>query len=591
MTEHVPRPAVATRVIKRREQVDDNHLPADLPATLRQVLARRGVAHVDELQLNAQGLLHFSGLSQIDTAAQRIAEAIAAQQPICVVGDFDADGATSTALLMLALPAFGATRLFYLVPNRFTDGYGLTAGLVEAAHQQGAKLIITVDNGIAAHDGVNTANGLGIDVIVTDHHLPGATLPAAYAVVNPTLPDCGFASRHLAGVGVAFYLLLALRHYYRQQQHRQQQHRQRELPQANVNVAQWLDLVALGTVADVVPFDYNNRILVQQGLARIRAGRCRPGILALLQVSGRDPKQLQAQDLGFTVAPRINAAGRLDDIQIGIECLLSDNPERVQALAVQLDTLNRERRSTEQSMHDDAEKYLASLQFDSAGLPPVLTLHQDSYHQGVIGILAGRVKEQVYRPVIAFATAEPGVLKGSARSIPGVHIRDVLERVSTLQPQCITAFGGHAMAAGLTVPQAMFSQFRQCLNTVASEWIDDELLQPVLWSDGELAADELTLTFVQALRSVGPWGQQFSEPLFDGHFRVVQQRILKERHLKLVVTPLNGGPLLDAIAFNIDPQPWLERPPQSVELVYRLQQNEFRGQISLQLMIEHLQAC
>lgn len=591
MTEHVSRPAVATRVIKRREQVDDSHLPADLPATLRQVLARRGVAHVDELQLNAQGLLHFSGLSQIDTAAQRIAEAIAAQQPICVVGDFDADGATSTALLMLALPAFGVTRLFYLVPNRFTDGYGLTAGLVEAAHQQGAKLIITVDNGIAAHDGVNTANGLGIDVIVTDHHLPGATLPAAYAVVNPTLPDCGFASRHLAGVGVAFYLLLALRHYYRQQQHRQQQHRQRDLPQANVNVAQWLDLVALGTVADVVPFDYNNRILVQQGLARIRAGRCRPGILALLQVSGRDPKQLQAQDLGFTVAPRINAAGRLDDIQIGIECLLSDNPERVQALAVQLDTLNRERRSTEQSMRDDAEKYLASLQFDSAGLPPVLTLHQDSYHQGVIGILAGRVKEQVYRPVIAFATAEPGVLKGSARSIPGVHIRDVLERVSTLQPQCITAFGGHAMAAGLTVPQAMFSQFRQCLNTVASEWIDDELLQPVLWSDGELAADELTLTFVQALRSVGPWGQQFSEPLFDGHFRVVQQRILKERHLKLVVTPLNGGPLLDAIAFNIDPQPWLERPPQSVELVYRLQQNEFRGQISLQLMIEHLQAC
>lgn len=581
MTEHVPRPAVATRVIKRREQVDDSHLPADLPATLRQVLARRGVAHVDELQLNAQGLLHFSGLSQIDTAAQRIAEAVAAQQPICVVGDFDADGATSTALLMLALPAFGATRLFYLVPNRFTDGYGLTAGLVEAAYQQGAKLIITVDNGIAAHDGVNTANALGIDVIVTDHHLPGATLPAAYAVVNPTLPDCGFASRHLAGVGVAFYLLLALRHYYRQ----------RGLPQANVNVAQWLDLVALGTVADVVPFDYNNRILVQQGLARIRAGRCRPGILALLQVSGRDPKQLQAQDLGFTVAPRINAAGRLDDIQIGIECLLSDNPERVQALAVQLDTLNRERRSTEQSMRDDAERYLASLQFDSAGLPPVLTLHQDSYHQGVIGILAGRVKEQVYRPVIAFATAEPGVLKGSARSIPGVHIRDVLERVSTLQPQCITAFGGHAMAAGLTVPQAMFSQFRQCLNTVASEWIDDELLQPVLWSDGELAADELTLTFVQALRSVGPWGQQFSEPLFDGHFRVVQQRILKERHLKLVVTPLNGGPLLDAIAFNIDPQPWLERPPQSVELVYRLQQNEFRGQISLQLMIEHLQAC
>lgn len=571
----------ADKIVKRRQWVDDSHLPAELSPVLRQILARRGLTDGNQLQLNVQGLLHFSGLNQIERAAQRVAQAISQHQPICIVGDFDADGATSTALLMLGLNAFGASRLSYLVPNRFTDGYGLTPGLVERAHQQGAELIITVDNGISAHEGVDKATALGVDVIITDHHLPGHSLPDAFAIVNPTLADSGFGSRNLAGVGVAFYLLLALRHFYREQ----------GLPQAQVNVAQWLDLVALGTVADVVPLDYNNRILVQQGLARIRAGRCRPGILALLRVSGRDLSQLQAQDLGFTVAPRINAAGRLDDIQIGIECLLSDNPARVEALATQLDSLNRERRSTEQSMRDDAEHYLSSLQLDNSGLPPVVTLYQDNYHQGVIGILAGRVKEQVYRPVIAFATADDGMLKGSARSVPGVHIRDLLERVSTLQPDCIQAFGGHAMAAGLTVPQAQFSQFRQALEQVAADWIHEELLQPVIWSDGELSAPDLALEFAQTLREIGPWGQQFSEPLFDGEFKVVQQRILKERHLKLVVTPVQGGPLLDAIAFNVDVKPWQQHTHQAVNLVYRLQQNEFRGERSVQLMIEHVQAC
>ncbi|RUO25429.1 single-stranded-DNA-specific exonuclease RecJ [Aliidiomarina minuta] len=567
--------------IKRRPQVDDAHLPDSLPVTLRQVLARRGVGHQDELELGVKGLLHFSALTDLDKACLRIAKAIEEQQHICIVGDFDADGATSTALLMLALPEFGARRVSYLVPNRFNDGYGLTPKLVQAAAADDSQLIITVDNGIAAHQGVDTATELGIDVIVTDHHLQGAELPKAFAIVNPNRDDCSFASKNLAGVGVAFYLLLGLRAYYRQQGH----------SAAAVNVAQWLDLVALGTVADVVSLDYNNRILVQQGLARIKAGRCRPGILALLQQAGRDPKKLQATDLGFTVGPRINAAGRLDDIQIGIECLLSNDPVQVEQLAQRLDGLNRERRSTEQSMQQDAQQFLAELSFAEQQLPPVLTLHRDNWHQGVIGILAGRVKEQVYRPVIAFANADQGVVKGSARSVPGVHMRDLLERVYTLAPDTITAFGGHAMAAGLTVPRAQLAEFERVLQEVAQDWIDDSVLQQVLWSDGELSNDELCLNFAETLAHAGPWGQGFAEPLFDGLFRVIQQRIVGEKHLKLVLQPEHGGDTLDAIAFNVDTSVWPDHQCQQVHIAYKLQPNEFRGRVSLQMLVEYIKTA
>lgn len=566
--------------IQRRAQVDDSHLPAQLSPSLRQVLARRGVKNQTQLQLSAQSLEHFAKLKDVTKAAQRLAEAIERGQGICIVGDFDADGATSTSLLMLALPEFGATRLSYQVPNRFTDGYGLTPKLVEQAAADGAHLIITVDNGISAFAGVEKAQQLGIDVIITDHHLPGAQLPPAYAVVNPTRHDCEFASANLAGVGVAFYLLLALRAYCRE----------RGYPTGAVNVANWLDLVALGTVADVVPLDHNNRILVQQGLARIRSGRCRPGILALLQASGRAPEKLQASDLGFTVAPRINAAGRLDDIQVGIECLLSQDPDRVQQLAAQLDGLNRERRATEMSMREDAAQYLSDFQLSGEALPAVLSLHQPHWHQGVIGILAGRIKEQVYRPVIAFANGDDGILKGSARSIPGVHIRDLIERVYTLAPHSIQAFGGHAMAAGLSVYEAHLDEFNQVLQDVANSWIDEELLMPVLWSDGELSTDELNLEFARQVAELGPWGQGFSEPLFDGIFRVVNQRIVGERHLKLVVQPEHSQQPIDAIAFNVDVKAWPNAQAQYVELAYKVQINEFRGRSSLQLMVEQLSA-
>jgi single-stranded-DNA-specific exonuclease len=546
---------------------------------LRQILARRGVQSESELSLGAQGLLHFSALSDIGRACQRVAAAIERAEHICIVGDFDADGATSTALLMLALPAFGATRVSYLVPNRFTDGYGLTPKLVEAAAADDATLIITVDNGIAAHAGVERANALGVDVVITDHHLPGASMPAAYAIVNPNRVDCGFASGNLAGVGVAFYLLLALRAFYREQNH----------PGAAVRVADWLDLVALGTVADVVPLDHNNRILVQQGLARIKAGKCRPGILALLRLAGRDITKLEATDLGFTVGPRINAAGRLDDIQIGIECLLSNDGAQVELLAQRLDALNRERRSTEQSMRDDAQAFLQQLSFNQTDLPPVLTLHRENWHQGVIGILAGRVKEQVYRPVIAFASADSEVLKGSARSVPGVHMRDLLERVYTLAPHTISAFGGHAMAAGLTVPQQHFAEFEQVLQEVATDWIDHSLLEQVIWSDGELSSEEFSLQFASQLAQAGPWGQGFAEPLFDGQFRVAQQRLVGEKHLKLVLQPEHCSHSVDAIAFNVDTEKWPNPACGAVRAAFKLQANEFRGRVNLQLVIDHLE--
>ena len=565
--------------IQRRQQVDDSHLPLSIPASIRQALARRGVSNADELTLKAAGLLHFAALQDVQRAAERLAEAIAAQQSICIVGDFDADGATSTALMILALTKFGAQKVHYLVPNRFTDGYGLSPKLVNTAHANGTQLIITVDNGIAAFEGVERARELGIDVIITDHHLPGKRLPAAYAIVNPARADCEFPSQTLAGVGVAFYLLLALRAYYREQGH----------PGADVRVADWLDLVALGTVADVVPLDYNNRILVQQGLARIKAGHCRPGILALIQASGRNQTQLQASDLGFTVAPRINAAGRLDDIQVGIECLLCDDADKVQALATQLDQLNRQRRTTEQSMREDAAEYLSQITLDTGAIPAVVSLHRSHWHQGVIGILAGRIKEQVYRPVIAFADADEDFVKGSARSVPGIHIRDMLERVYTLAPHTISAFGGHAMAAGLSVPKRHFAEFNQVLLEVAASWIDDELLQQVLWSDGELSVDELNQDFARQIAQLGPWGQNFAEPVFDGVFRVISQRLVGEKHLKLVLQPEHAEQNIDAIAFNIHPEVWPNHQVGYVHIAYKVQLNEFRGRTSLQLLIEYIE--
>jgi len=564
--------------VRRYSDHDDTGLPESLHPLIRQVYARRGITSAEALDLSAARLTHFKYLQGVERAAVILADAIAKQQRICICGDFDADGATSTALLMSALPAFGAAHLSYLVPNRFADGYGLSVSVVEQAQQWGAEVLITVDNGISCHAGVAAAKAAGMQVIVTDHHLPGPSLPDADVIVNPNHPECEFPSKNLAGVGVAFYLLLALRDQYRQRGH-----------QAIPNVADWLDLVAVGTVADVVQLDGNNRILVQQGLQRIRAGYCRPGIQALLQVAGREPAQLQATDLGFAIGPRINAAGRLDDMALGIECLLSPAFEPALEMATALDDLNRQRRTIETEMREEAEQYVAVTTADLGELPALLTLYEAHWHQGVIGIVAGRVKEQCHRPVIAFAEVEPGELKGSARSIPGLHIRDLLERIHSQNPGLITKFGGHAMAAGLSLPSAHLDDFRTAAIQAAEAQLGDDDLTRVIWSDGALTATELTERFVQQLQQAGPWGQGFPEPQFDGEFRLIQQRIVGEKHLKLVLqTPENLS--IDGIHFNADLGQWPNNQCQRVHCVYKPQINTFRGRTSVQLLVEHLRA-
>ncbi|RUO44342.1 single-stranded-DNA-specific exonuclease RecJ [Aliidiomarina taiwanensis] len=566
--------------LKRRPDAGIEGLPQHLPLPLRHILARRGVLQASELDLQLRGLLHFNTLKDAEKSAARIGQAILADESICIVGDFDADGATSVALFMRALTAMGARRVHFMVPNRFHDGYGLSPELVKLAHAEQTNLIITVDNGVSSFTAVEEANRLGIDVIITDHHLTADRLPEAYAMVNPNQPACSFASKALAGVGVTFYVLMALRAWFRDQQSNH--------PAAQVNLAQWLDLVAVGTVADVVPLDYNNRILVQQGVARIRQGLCIPGITALLQVAQREPAQIQARDLGFTVGPRINAAGRLDDMQKGIDCLLANDATEAREHALRLDELNRSRRTIEQSMQQDAESLLAKFELDADSFPNILAVYEPDWHQGVIGILAGRLKERFHRPVIAFADAGDNLLKGSARSIPGLHIRDLLERVHTLAPECIERFGGHAMAAGLSVPKDKFELFQEHVQRIANEWIEPHLLERIIWSDGALAPADFNLQLVHALNNAGPWGQKFEEPVFDGLFRVVQHRWLKDVHLKLVLEVEGSTQLVDAIAFHVPNAGWQFPNTEWVQLAFRLQENTFRGESKLQLMIEHI---
>ncbi|HET8816460.1 MAG TPA: single-stranded-DNA-specific exonuclease RecJ [Pseudidiomarina sp.] len=561
--------------IKRYTDYDIESLPATMPALLRQIIARRGIQSVDELQLTTQRLPRVEQLRGARDAAQRLAQAIAQHEHICICGDFDADGATSTALMVSVLRACGAKQVSYIVPNRFADGYGLSPAVVSYAQQQEADLIVTVDSGISCHSGIAAARACGIPVIVTDHHLPGAELPAADIIVNPNHPDCTFPSKAIAGVGVAFYVLLALRQVLREQ------------GVQTPNLADWLDLVAVGTVADVVKLDGVNRILVYQGLQRIRSGHCRPGIRALLAVAGREPEQLQAADLGFAIGPRINAAGRLDDMAVGIECLLAENQMVAQQLAQQLDQYNRERRAIESEMREQAAVYLAD--YTAAAPPPVIVLYQSGWHQGVIGIVAGRVKDQVHRPVIAFADAEDGLLKGSARSIPGVHMRDLLEYVHSRNPQLIERFGGHAMAAGLTLKKSHLDRFQRELEDASAYWIDKADLDPVVWSDGELDESSLTQQFVQQLHALGPFGQGFPEPIFDGEFQLIQQRIVGAKHLKLVLATAQNVPI-DAIAFNIDTTLWPDATVQRIQAAYRIQLNTFRGRTSVQLQLEHFAA-
>lgn len=573
------------KLIKRRETIVDPALFPNTPALLSRLYAARGVKSEEQLQYELKRLLS-PALKGLEAALELLVAALQYGQRIMIVGDFDADGATSTALAVRCLKAFGHADVEFLVPNRFDYGYGLTPEIVDVAAQRKPDLIITVDNGIASLQGVARAHELGIRVLVTDHHLPGAVLPDADAIVNPNQPGCEFLSKCAAGVGVVFYVMTALRTRLRElgwfNEHRREP-----------NLANFLDLVALGTVADVVPLDFNNRILVAQGLQRMRAGYACPGIKAILTVAGRDWHTLSATDLGFVVGPRLNAAGRLDDMSLGIRCLLTDSDAEAQGLAQELDMLNRDRRAIEAAMQKEAAASLASMLESLQGeLPCGLCLYREDWHQGVIGILASRIKDRWHRPVIVFAKDEQGGLKGSGRSIPGLHLRDILDEVATSRPGLLHKFGGHAMAAGMSLEANHLEDFSQAFAEVVARHLGARGLDPVIESDGELGAADFSLTLAQQLEAGGPWGQAFPEPVFDGEFQLVSQKIVGTKHLKLVLAPpRQANVLVDAIAFNVDVTAWPNPHCQRVHVAYKLSVNEFRGNRSVQLMVEYLEPC
>ena len=572
-----------SKTIQRRELPGVlPHFSVDMHPVLQRLYASRGITELNQLERGAAALLPYSALKDIDKAVALLIAALHAQQRLVIVGDFDADGATSTAVLMTGLKALGFKYLEYLVPNRFEYGYGLTPQMAELAVAQGAELIVTVDNGISAIEGVALAKQAGVKVLVTDHHLAGHELPAADAIVNPNQPGCNFPSKALAGVGVAFYLLLALRAELRQQQYFSAQ-----LPEPNL--ADLLDLVALGTVADVVPLDSNNRILVHQGLMRIRSGKCRPGIQALIDIANRTAVKLTASDFGFALAPRLNAAGRLDDMSLGISCLLAPQLGLARQYAAELDSLNVERREIEQSMQVEAQAFLSQLSFDGTALPECLCLYRHDWHQGVIGILAGRIKEQFHRPTIVFAQGDEGELKGSARSISGLHIRDLLEEISSQYPGLIKKFGGHAMAAGLTISAERLDTFKLALSLTAKKHLTPEQLTAVIYTDGELPAECFDISFAQLLQQAGPWGQAFPEPVFDGNFTLISQKMLADKHLKMMLQTADGK-LVDAIWFNADNKRWPDVNVQRVQLAYQLDINEYRDKQNLQLIVRYMQS-
>jgi single-stranded-DNA-specific exonuclease len=572
------------KIIRRHLEDAKIFTTLELHPLLQRIYSLRGMQSHTELERGLERLIPYESLSGIQAAVRCLHDVLIAQQKILIVGDFDADGATSTAVAVRALKSFGALHVEFLVPNRFAFGYGLTAELVEVAQREfSPALIITVDNGIANNAGVAKAKALGIQVLVTDHHLPGAELPAADVIVNPNQFGDIFPSKNLAGVGVIFYVMLALRRHLSDSGWFTAQN----IPEPNMS--KLLDLVALGTVADVVPLDHNNRILVHQGLRRIRAGQCIPGISALLEIAGRNQTRLVASDLGFSVAPRLNAAGRLDDMSLGIECLLTDDAKKARDIAVILSEMNDERRVIEQDMQDQALQILNNLQPEKKDqLPLGICLFDTDWHQGVIGIVAARIKERFHRPVIAFAPSAGEEIKGSARSIPGLHIRDVLAQIDTQHPLLIDKFGGHAMAAGLTLSRRHFEKFSNIFNTIVTAQLTDEQLHNKLMSDGEMCEHELTLEIAEVLREAGPWGQAFPEPLFDGTFNIIEQRLVGNKHLKMVLglEKIN----LDAIAFNIDMKLWPNYRCERVHIAYRMDVNEFRGRRSVQLIVEHLEA-
>tara|TARA_B100000768_G_scaffold38864_1_gene37720 strand:- start:3240 stop:4976 length:1737 start_codon:yes stop_codon:yes gene_type:complete len=567
----------------RAFNLDDADFSSELDPLLQRIYQSRGINNQLALDRQLSCLPAPSLLSGMTEAVERLITALQQDQQIVIVGDFDADGATSSALMMLALRAMGFQRLEFLVPNRFDYGYGLTPEIVDLATQYKPQLIVTVDNGISSIEGVSHAADLNIDVIVTDHHLPGKKLPEAWAIINPNQPGCVFPSKNLAGVGVAFYLLSGLRKTLRDIGWFT------DNGMEEPNMAAWLDLVALGTVADVVPLDQVNRALVHQGLMRIRSGRCRPGIQALLRIAGKNPKRLVATDLGFAIGPRLNAAGRLDDISLGIQCLLTDDLNEAMQTAESLDQLNKDRRSIEQSMQQEAMMELDKLTLDSERLPSALCLFRPDWHQGVVGLVASRLKEKHHRPVVAFARADDGSLKGSSRSIPGLHIRDAMDAVATQNPGLISKFGGHAMAAGLTLEEKNLTWFIEAFQAHVEKVLNPEDLNAKIITDGNLISDQISMYTAENLREAGPWGQQFPEPCFEGIFLINQQRVVGENHLKLVLSHPSAPKLsIDAIYFNMDVEQWPNNEIQQARCVYRLDINEFRGQQKLQLLVQYM---
>jgi single-stranded-DNA-specific exonuclease len=565
---------------------------AGLPSVLARAYAARGIEEPAQLAHSLDRLLRVGSLDGVAAAVDLLLAHRRVGGRVLVVGDFDADGATSSALIVRALQAWGWPAVDFLVPNRFEYGYGLTPEIVALAAERAPTLIVTVDNGISSISGVAAARARGIEVLVTDHHLAGAELPDANVIVNPNVPGATFASRCLAGVGVAFYVMSALH---------------RALGDAALpSPATWLDLVALGTVADVVPLDHNNRVLVAQGLQRIRAGRCTPGLRALLEVGGRPLAGLVAADLGFAAGPRLNAAGRLDDMSIGIRCLITDSPAEAEELANRLDQLNKERRAIEGRMQEEAiaaVRHLKDPDDDGRGPAPAgrassgtrvrrrhgLCLYDPGWHQGVVGLVAGRLKDRMRRPVIAFADAGAEELRGSARSVTGVHIRDVLDAVATRHPGLLGRFGGHAMAAGLTLARGRLDEFAEAFDAEVARWQAGGSLADRVETDGPLPIDEISLVTAEALRAAGPWGQAFPEPSFDQRFRILRTRIVGERHLKMWVEVPGEGRRFDAIAFNFFQGRDAGRPlPVEALLVYRLDVNEYAGERRLQLLVDHL---
>ena len=577
----VPSDQAVSAISMSRRPVPSLDEPLHENPLVHRVLASRGLTRPEELDCSLRQLPVPDALPHIEQAVDRLLLARENAERVLIVGDYDCDGATSTAVAMLGLSMLGFSHLDYLIPSRFKFGYGLSPSIVDIAHRDyQAQLIITVDNGVASVEGVEQACILGMDVVVTDHHLAPEVLPKAVAIVNPNLPSAAFEGCHLAGVGVIFYTLLALRSRLRQSGD----------ACSNAALVQLLDLVAIGTIADVVPLDRINRILVEQGLKRIRAGQTRPGVLALLKVASRAANTLSTQDIGFGIGPRLNAAGRLEDMRVGVRCLMSDNEAQAATLASELNRLNQKRQGIEATMRSDAQAQLQALSLDSDAVRNTfgLCLHDDDWHQGVIGILAGRLKESLYKPVVVFTADDEHNLKGSARSIPGVHIRDVLQNIVARHPGMIAKFGGHAMAAGLTLPRDSLQPFREAFNDAVRIALDGVHSLREFLTDGPLAEAELTLDNAQLLSSLMPWGQGFEAPVFDGTFRIVSQKVVGKGHLKLLLEAADSNRRIDGIAFNQTP---VAAEGELLHVVYALDANWYRDRCSLQLRVQHLEVC